>query len=278
MSVRETAVNVSCGGNDLVGVISHPHGAAAETGVLVVVGAPQYRAGSHRQFVLLSRALAQAGYPSMRFDYRGMGDSSGGGRSFDAVDEDIAAAIETLQASYPSLRRVVLWGLCDGASAALLYAQRRKDERLVGLVLANPWVKTEQAEAHAIVHAYYGQRLRQGDFWRKLVTGGLNPLRKLQELGQHWRTAKSRSDAGADTDVFSLALAQLRLPMLLLLCERDATAQRFLSHLEVSGSQLLQQAHVHRIDFSEADHTFSRAEWRAGVENATIAWLSERNI
>lgn len=279
MSVRETAVKVSCADEGMVGVISHPQGVHAETGVLIIVGAPQYRVGSHRQFVLLSRALAQAGYPAMRFDYRGMGDSCGDGRNFDAVDEDIAAAMDALTASYPSLRRIVLWGLCDGASAALLYAQRRKDGRLAGLILANPWVHTEQAEAHAIVHAYYGQRLREGDFWRKLLTGGVNPLRKLQELAKNWRNAKGGGDAGAgeNTDVFNLALAQLRLPMLLLVCERDTTAQRFLSYLQLIGSQLLQLAHVHRVDFAEADHTFSCAEWRAEVENATIAWLSERN-
>lgn len=277
MSVCETTVKIGCADEDLIGIITHPEGAAAETGILIVVGAPQYRVGSHRQFVLLGRALAQAGYPAMRFDYRGLGDSGGDGQGFDALDTDIAAAINAMQASCASLRRVVLWGLCDGASAALLYALRCKDARIAGLVLANPWVQSEQAEARAIVHAYYWQRLREREFWRRLLVGGLNPLGKLQELRRYWRSAKTGNSAGASTAELELALGQVRLPMLLLLCERDATAQRFLAHLELSGSQLLQQAHVQRIDFAEADHTFSRADWRVGVENATIAWLSEHN-
>jgi alpha/beta superfamily hydrolase len=45
--------------------------------VLVIVGGPQYRAGSHRQFTLLARSLAEQGFAVLRFDYRGMGDSTG---------------------------------------------------------------------------------------------------------------------------------------------------------------------------------------------------------
>ena len=44
------------------------------TAVLVVVGGPQVRAGSHRHFVQLARHLATHGHAVMRFDVRGMGD------------------------------------------------------------------------------------------------------------------------------------------------------------------------------------------------------------
>ncbi|MEO6566032.1 MAG: alpha/beta fold hydrolase, partial [Casimicrobiaceae bacterium] len=81
---------------------------------MIVVGGPQYRVGSHRQFALLARALARVGIPALRFDYRGMGDSEGDRRSFDEIDADIAAAIDTL-CREAHLARVVLWGLCDGA-------------------------------------------------------------------------------------------------------------------------------------------------------------------
>ena len=70
----EFPVVFSCGGDQLVGMV---HPAAARLGVVIVVGGPQYRVGSHRQFVLMARDLAREGYPVLRFDYRGMGDSDG---------------------------------------------------------------------------------------------------------------------------------------------------------------------------------------------------------
>jgi len=87
----------------------------SETGVLIVVGGPQYRVGSHRQFVLTARRLAADGYTTLRFDATGMGDALGEPRSFEQLDDDLGSAIDALLASTPALRRVVLLGLCDGA-------------------------------------------------------------------------------------------------------------------------------------------------------------------
>lgn len=277
MKVRETVTHFVCAGESLVGIISQPaepvRGAAADTGIVIIVGGPQYRAGSHRQFVLLARALAGGGHAVLRFDCRGMGDSTGKAPGFDAIDADIGAAIDALQVACPGVQKVVLWGLCDGASAALLYGRHTRDVRLAGFALANPWLHTEQAEAHAIVHRRYRQRLREGAFWRKLLNGGINPLRKLNEMWHHWRTARAGSAPGQVTRQLLAALHEQQLPMLLLLCRRDATAQAFLAQLQLEGSSFLAQAHVHRVDFAAADHTFSRAEWRCAVEEETLAWL-----
>ena len=59
---------VTFGGGRWVGVLSVPTG-TPQSVVIVVVGGPQYRVGSHRQFVQLSRALASAGHATLRFDY-----------------------------------------------------------------------------------------------------------------------------------------------------------------------------------------------------------------
>ncbi|HBZ05431.1 MAG TPA: hydrolase 1, exosortase A system-associated, partial [Massilia sp.] len=50
----------ACRGAWLYGIVSLP-AAPHPRGVLIVVGGPQYRAGSHRQFTLLARDLAAAG-------------------------------------------------------------------------------------------------------------------------------------------------------------------------------------------------------------------------
>ena len=163
--LNESPVVFECQGERLVGII-HESASKNSLGVLIVVGGPQYRVGSHRQFVLLSRFLANQDISSMRFDVRGMGDSGGEQRRFDALDHDIKAAMDCFMASSGDLERIIIWGLCDAASAALFYAYQ--DDRVAGLVLLNPWIFTKQGAAKTYLKYYYWQRLTSQSFWRKL--------------------------------------------------------------------------------------------------------------
>ena len=117
----EKPIIIDCEGDRLLAIITQPP-TPHETGVVIIVGGPQYRAGSHRQFTLLARHLAEHGIASIRFDYRGMGDSEGEMRNFENIDADIRAAIDALIAHTSGVQRVALWGLCDAASASLYYA------------------------------------------------------------------------------------------------------------------------------------------------------------
>ena len=106
--VLERAECFECLGAALYGVLSlsaHP----GRRGVVIVVGGPQYRAGSHRQFTLLARSLAAAGIAVLRFDYRGMGDSEGAARSFEDINDDVRAAVDNMFDMVPGLDDVVLW-------------------------------------------------------------------------------------------------------------------------------------------------------------------------
>ena len=126
MTFTEHAVTFPCAGEQLLGIVAAPELPQA-TGVLIVVGGPQYRVGSHRQFLLLSRALAEAGYPAMRFDFRGMGDSTGELRDFEGVNEDIGAAINAFQAHCPQSRTHRALGAmrCRLGQSALLGSNKR---------------------------------------------------------------------------------------------------------------------------------------------------------
>ena len=251
------------------------------TGVLLVVGGPQYRVGSHRQFLLLSRALANSGYPTMRFDYRGMGDSTGELRDFDAVSDDIAAAIDAFQENCPELTRIVLWGLCDAASASLLYWDATRDARVGGLVLLNPWVRSEASLAKTHIKHYYGQRLLQAEFWRKLLTGNLGIGQALSGFRNNWMRARQTPDRAPFEDVLPFHKRMMRAlkdfpgHVLLVLSGDDYTAKEFLEAIQADspGAQVLESSRLTRIDVVGADHTFSDAKWRLAVQDATTAWM-----
>ena len=160
MSVERTVV-FGKGGATLVGVLHPAQHEPGTRGVVVVVGGPQYRVGSHRQFVLLARTLARRGIPTLRFDQAGVGDSDGDTAGFEDLHRDLRSAIDELQRREPRVERVCIWGLCDGASAALMYAAG--DARVDQLILLNPWVRSEGS----LAQAYIDGRLKLAQNWFK---------------------------------------------------------------------------------------------------------------
>ena len=303
--MNERALVFSCAGEQLLAVLTPaaadaPASAAmADVGVVIIVGGPQYRAGSHRQFVQLARSLARQGVSALRFDTRGMGDSSGAQRSLEEIEPDVGAAIDALQTLQPGVKRVVLWGLCGGASAALLYWRHTPDTRVQGMVLVNPWVRSEETLARTQLKHYYLKRLAQRAFWAKLLSGGVAG-KAVADLMHNLRLARksnkgalaaaeaARETAGSDArqrlrddaarplqQRMGLAWQQYPGPKLLVLSGNDYTAKEF---VETAASDALWRANIEhtsvsRFDVTDADHTFSApADQRAG-EPRTLAWL-----
>lgn len=282
---RESATVFACAGEQLVGVLTRPAVAPlqAKPGVLVVVGGPQYRVGAHRQFVELARALAADGHAVLRFDVRGMGDSSGALHDFLQIDDDIGAAIDTL-CREAGVQQVVLWGLCDGASAALLYCDITADPRVVGLALANPWLRSQESLAATHIKHYYLRRVLDGAFWRKLASGGIGS-QAARELASNLTTAlrgrlSRRSTAPSEPASYQDRMARgwrrFAGPVLLLISGDDYTAREFedITASAPAWRGLLTQPGLQRLDLPHADHTFADRRYGAEVAAATSAWLA----
>lgn len=288
MNFEERALAFPCEDPWLYGILSLPEKVASR-GVLIVVGGPQYRAGSHRQFTLLARSLAAHGIPVLRFDYRGMGDSEGEPRTFEDLESDLRCAIDKFFEELPILNDLVIWGLCDAASAALFYAYR--DRRITGLVLLNPWVRTDEGGAKAYLKHYYLVRLFEPEFWSKIWRRKFNYTAATQSFSKIVSEAfagrkKTASSTGTTISNRSHNLAPLPERMfdgfrrfegkvLVIVSGNDLTAQEF-SDL-VSGSskwkKLLACPRVSRFDLPEANHTFSRRKWRDQVAVWTREWI-----
>ena len=279
--MAEQYIQFSAAGQ-LLSAIVHPGN--AHIGVLMVVGGPQYRVGSHRQFVKLSRYLSAHQVPSMRFDSRGMGDSSGEKLAFYQQDEDISQAITAFFRHCPNLQQVILWGLCDAASAILI-ALNKPDPRIAAVVLLNPWVRQNQSHAKTLLRHYYLNRLRQKQFWQKLLSGGIAPLASLKQL---WHTVKTStapkpiSEASTEVTAHNYIDAMYQGwqafsgNIMLLSSADDLTAQEFLALCQQpKWQQLLARCQQHSI--ANADHTFSCQAWREQVEQLTLQFVQQHN-
>lgn len=291
MNYQERPLRFQCQDTSLFGILSMPQDAGAgKRGVLFLVGGPQYRAGSHRQFTLLARQLASEGIPVMRFDYRGMGDSEGDTRKFTAVDDDIRAAVDQFFIEAPQLNEVVLWGLCDAASAALFYAHQ--DKRISGLVLLNPWIRTEQGVAKAYLKHYYLARLFDRQLWRKMMSGQFSlfaaGLSFTQQIGKlmFQKKHKPYDIEGGSSNQVAVDLPQkieqgLRLfkgRTLIILCGNDLTAQEFsdLANSSREWKKLMSSPEISRRNLAGANHTFSERRWREKIGAWTVDWVKRQ--
>ena len=288
--MMEYALSFPCQGEHLVGIVHKPAAPKRRGVLMVVAGGPQYRVGGHRQLTLWARHMAAEGYPVMRFDNRGAGDSSGNYQGFEHLDNDIRAAIDRFFAEVPELEEIALWGECNAASAILFYAYR--DKRVKGAVLLNPWVRTEGGEARTILRHYYLQRITQPDFWKKVFSLRFNPLasaRSALDLVGRMRRQNASPPATTQTDDLEAALRKdLPLPqrmlagvsrfqgsLMIVLSGRDLVAKEFEELVKGSPEwrQHLDAKHLAWHDLPDGDHTFSSAVQRNQVVSWGLDWL-----
>jgi len=281
--VNEFPVVFDCAGEQLLGIV-HRGNSDVTVGVVIVVGGPQYRIGSHRQFVLMARQLAAVGVPVLRFDYRGMGDSSGRKRTFEEVDQDIRAAIDCFIDKLPNLKQVTLMGLCDAASAILMYGQR--DTRVTGMVLMNPWVRTGVEFVKGRFRYHYFPRLLQKSFWKKVFSGEFSPI----EFVKRHKKSMSREESSKTillnekrqprelfVEKMLSGLEHFKSPILFLLSGRDLGNREFLEicNTDKRWTNAFHGAKIDARELDAADHTLSA---RKDLELATshcLEWLND---
>ena len=197
--------------------------APSNTGLLIVSGGNEIRAGAFNGQARLAADIASKGFPVFRFDRRGVGDSTGENTGFLNERDDIAAAIGAFRATVPHLTRVIAFGNCDAASALMLARGADCD----GLVLSNPWTiedEADEAPPPSAIRARYIEKLKNPREVLRLVTGGVN----LRKLGRGMMQAsQSKTAASSLGTKMAERLGKFSGPVNILLAENDRTAQIF---------------------------------------------------
>jgi exosortase A-associated hydrolase 1 len=223
-----------------------------ETGLLLVTGGTQTRVGSHRMYERLALALAQSGWPCFRYDRRGVGDSEGEDPDFKESGPDLVAAAAAFRREQPQMKRVIGFGLCDGASALALHGRAAG---LDGYILANPWfVEAEAGEpAAAAIKSRYKDQLLSLKGWKRLLSGSISYRKVLKGLGKIVSSGPS-SLAGE----IAAALGKARVPAQLILASGDGTAITALAEWSSPAFKGLRQANPAPVRIESDSHTFSR--------------------
>lgn len=142
--VREVSL-ASTDGVELAATLTRPKGNGPHPAVVLISGSgPQNRdseISGHKPFWLIADYLTRAGYVVLRYDERGVGQSTGTYQVFDFEHfmEDASTALSYLQGlGYVDKDRIGLLGHSEGGYIAPLLASQRKGQVAFLLLLAPP--------------------------------------------------------------------------------------------------------------------------------------------
>ena len=294
-SVQEI-VSFPCAGYQLRGSLHRPAlGLESETAIVILNQGPLDRSGAHRLSVKCARRWAAHGFPVLRFDARGVGDSEGDW----AIPEDGApikmlyrnieegawtldtrAAVDHVCAT-TSVRKVVLAGVCGGAVSALHAAAH---PAVIGVIMVGmpvrPWgdigidsIVASQVEQEA---KGYVKKLGKWKAWQRFFTGE-SDYRVLWGIAS--RYVRSRVFGERDDQLISLNASMLKSFRAV-----QASGKRMLfvfpenDYLWVEFRDLFLSTFKDRPPFDlyiipKANHTFTEVAWQEQLFSTLEDWL-----
>ncbi|MCB9450596.1 MAG: alpha/beta fold hydrolase [Anaerolineaceae bacterium] len=299
--MREEAILV---GKDqsLVGVVTYPSESAQKPGLPAVIllnAGLIHRIGPNRTYVKLARQLAESGFPVLRFDLSGIGDSLPRRDNLpfekSAVD-DSRQAMDFLTQKI-GVQSFVMMGHCAGAFNS--FATASADKRVTGMVLINPEGANDEwsdFDRKRKVSNYYESHyspanLASRDRWVKFLTGKASYGSILRNLVVNiawnristaaFRVQKKFTKNKTDDQAILTALTGLqemagRGMVTLFIYSEGSTgflrAQRVFTH---ELRDLSQSGHVKLEVIPNADHVFTLSTMQHNLVQVINDWMGQ---
>jgi len=255
-------------------------------GVVLFHGFTGHKIEAHRLFVEASRSLEEAGMVSLRFDFRGSGESQGDFKDVTPSDEisDGLRALEAL-AEEPQVDadRIGVLGLSLGGYVSACVAGQSGRVKSVALwsavarlpevFLRSPWQLPAGAAGLAV-------RLQRGlaRLAQVFLPGGQKSLSKklLPEGGIDVGGQILGPGFLADLETHDplKLIRQSPAPLLVIHGTNDRSVPPAESGLYLDAG-LSRNVRTERVLVAGADHTFARADWQEAVMRHTLDWLKQ---
>lgn len=132
------------GNYQLFGILYRPENKVKDLGFVFVHPFAEEKLWTQRVYVNFARELAQQGYPVLRFDVMGHGDSEGDfeDSTIETRLSDINCAIDQLMTDVPEVKQIALLGIRFGGTLAALAAEKRSEVKK--LLLWEPIIDGEK--------------------------------------------------------------------------------------------------------------------------------------
>jgi alpha-beta hydrolase superfamily lysophospholipase len=307
--VRESMHRI-CSAPDLFGIMTEPVGPSTSLPWIVMLNAgAAYRIGPGRLHVPLARQLAAVGYPCLRIDINGIGDSVVADLDTEndaytaTAFRDVGLVCDYLHALRPG-HPIVLMGLCSGAYVAFQSAAQLPHPAIIESILINPLVffwkegmiindtNTEQL----VAWREYWHAIFQWSHWKKLLTGRTRAgfAGSLKRFAGHLMphflkpgkpaapTVKSAPQSGyghparqdLPGDLNRVVAAGRTLAMFV--SDNDPGYFLLMYQARRKATQLMKQGRLKCHFIPNADHTFSTAQARQTFYQSLMDYLHQR--
>jgi len=302
-----SAVTFSSGdGHTLFGTLHSPAGAREDLPVVVLLSpGVKMRVGPGRLYVPLTDALVAMGYRVFRFDFYGLGDSTGELQETLLADvynnievgryvTDTRSAIQWLRENTHA-KKFILGGLCGGAITALLTAEREPDvEGLLSLGMtvtlasnaATPAKYLTRAQLDSRRQGYYRRLLQPRSWWRLLtfqseyavIWRSMKRLVVKEKPAAQPPAAASAEQRGNANPLFPpafFAFLKRGGRALMLFSEKDRLQseyeEKFAAPFADQLRPYLPQLQQHIV--AEANHVLSFTPWQKEMVAVSCSWL-----
>ena len=260
----------------IVGILTEPDETVARPNAPVVIASNvglNHRVGPFRAYVDLARKLAAEGYPMLRFDLSGMGDSEprrDNRSEFERSILDVKAAMTSLAEKRGSKTFVQL-GFCSGVDSA--HAVAAEDPSVVGAVFLEGY-------------SYPTPRFYVRRWVNRLLTSRFWEAYARRKLARYFPQYGQRREVGEAVEIYvreyptreKLAgdlgkMSGRGVHMLFVYCGEAEHAYNYADQFDDTFPELSNDPHVEVEYFPKADHLYTLLDDRSELFDRIARWM-----
>lgn len=243
-----------------------PQGQKVPVGIVFVHALDGNRLGPHRMFVELAERFNLLGYPTLRFDLSGCGDSTGSVER-DSITAEVRDVVQACRffVARANLEGLVLLGISRGARVSFS-AMAEHELPLQGMILLSTPASSPKAAArslHARLKEYFC-KLKDPKHLGKLLTVRAHPRRI-------WRTLTTAAGLARRFDPITDEPFASRCPVLFIYGRLDPNAAESSRYYQLKCRQNGMPCDCHFID--RANHSFFHYKWKEEIFDLSKQWL-----
>lgn len=269
------------GDRALCAIVARPKEPTGLPAIVILNTGIIHRVGHHRLYTTLSRRLARRGFPVIRFDFAGIGDSPAQKDDLPPLEancDSLALVIDWAEQNL-SCASVILMGLCSGADHSLVYSG--DDPRVSGVVLMDPSIPRTR-RFHLIDGA---RRLKSHRMWTNLASGKGRTWAKLRNRfvdgdppPQPVKDQFSRQDLESPETIAYLQdayqkLVDNRVSILAVFTGGHSYQHNYRRQILDALPDVNFGDHLDLHYFAESDHTFTYEDQREELSALLDQWL-----